>query len=1046
MSSLTILHLSDLHISEAIYEDQKIILQALFKDLRKKLSDGCKFDLIIFSGDLIGKGNYSKENIRIVKEEFFKALLESTELNADCVFFVPGNHDFDVKNFPPMLRPVLDDLDSINKTNKFIDDFEVVPQLSAGFQNFNELVDSLLMSVPIYKNDLFRAYKLAVNGFEIGICCINSAWKATGRANNADYGQLQVGQHQLDKLIESVKECTIKFAILHHPLSWLAPLEQTEIKNLIYRNFNAIFYGHNHNANSLNIAGPSYNTFESNAGCLYHSRDFFNGYSIINFDKDNSAWNVKVREYYNDRGVFDVSTRFAENGELTFSLNLDQKALSTLEFPAADYVSAVKDSVNGHLLTTTISDIAPKSLGALFVPPPLSHLSERKLSEDGKNGDEVKYLDLKELLKKNNPLFFVGQKEYGKTTLLHYICSEYNELHGSKLPVYGSYINLESVKPTTAGLTEAIVLFSRGACRKSDFTSLLKEGRMVVCFDNLQVNDDKLLSALKTFINQYPDNQYYFSVHESFQASISQKVIPKLGLEASVVYLHSFGRKQTRKLISKWFGDSNEELRNKVDAMLMALKRLNIPRTPFLISILLWVQEKEISFHPVNQAEIIDILIDGVLEKLQETKSRSNYDSTVKRHYLTELAYEMHRLKKKRLSLHELESFSVKYFHEKALPSASGKLIEELILKGVLVDLGNVVSFKFECMRAFFLSSKIKESKELFDYSMTPEGFLELGQELDYYTGKNRDDADALKGALEIVEHFAKMSGLAFELEVFDEIGLKDSPITPDKLEVFEQKVLGNRPSAEMQEEMLDEIHQDYIDVKSPKPEFSNETPDFFNSLQIASSVLRNSELISNAKLKYEAYVKITRFWCQIIMVILAYVETYEDEKETEEKVVKESVPEMPKEFSMYLLKLLMPNAIFAMAHEYIGTPKLKHIILQDIESDSAQTICKLLSTVLYADLEFEDRLAMLKKLADEKKSVRYLNEIIFFKLLHLFIFRKLNPDEESKIKPLIAEIFVRLSNAKDQRTAKHIKGKLMQSLNKNKLLKASQSDDSNVD
>lgn len=1036
MSSLSILHVSDLHISDSIFVDQQIVLAALIKDVEMQRKNGVVIDLIVFSGDLVAKGNYSEENQRLVEVEFFTPLLKASGLSRDRVFLVPGNHDLETKKIPSSLRPSFDALNNLSQVNQMIDGVESYPFFWTGFSSYNALERRVCEADPVFKNDLFSAYLVEVNGLKVGVCCINSAWRATGAPNDGDYGRLLVGQRQIDKLLSFVSDCQVKIAVLHHPLNWLALFDQASVQQQIFREFDGVFYGHNHSADSLQIAGPQYSTFVSNAGCLYQSREWFNGYSIVRYDADSSVWNVRVREFYEKRNAFDVSTRFCENGESAFSVKKDRSGMQLVTFPSSDYITAIQESVNGHLLTSSISEIAPKSLRSIFVQPPLSYMSERQINEDNTSGSEINYLDLAGLLASNKSIFFVGQKESGKTTLLHYICSELEDSRISGVPLFGCYINLDSVKPTVAGLLEAIVLFSKGAYRRAEFVDLLKAGRMVICFDNLPVHDDKLLTAIRSFVEEYPINNVYFSISETFQSSISQRVIPRLGIDSKIVYLHSFGRRQTRALIERWFGEANEELRGRVDTMLSSLRRLNIPRTPFLISALLWIQEKNIAFNPVNQAEIIDILVDGILDKLRETKGRSSYDSTVKRHFLTELAYSLHKAGKKSCSHNELDQLVVDYFSNKGLPSASGPFIDELKRKGVLVDLGDQISFKFDCLRAFFLSIKIKESQELRDYSMTPDGFIKLSEELDYYTGKNRAEKSALVEAMKVLEFFYEQSGIDLDLELFDKISLNESPITAEHKISLEKKLLGDRLTLEKQEELLDQMDGPFcsssgVEISFPSP--GSNVINFFSALQTASAILRNSELIDDVDLKRSSYIKLVEYWSHVLMVILASIELYVDDREKD--FIKETIPGMPGEFDVYILKLLAPNAVFAMALESIGTSKLEMMIKGGVDN-APQTVCKLLSSVLYVDLELNDRLSVIKGLADRAGSSRFLVEIIFFKLLHLFMFRRLSGSEEAKIRPMLGEIFARLSEARSQKASDSIKSQIIKNLDKKRLMK----------
>jgi hypothetical protein len=396
----------------------------------------------------------------------------------------------------------------------------------------------------------------------------------------------------------------------------------------------------------------------------------------------------------------------------------------------------------------------------------------------------------------------------------------------------------------------------------------------------------------------------------------------------------------------------------------------------------------------------------------------------------------MHQSSKKQLLHNDLDKFAVGYFAEKGLPSASGPFIEELKHRGILIDLGDEVSFKFDCVRAFFLSISIKESPELFNYAMTPEGFTLLSEELDYFTGKNRNNKEALIGALKVVDHYFNEADFKLDLNLFDTIALDESPITDALREILHKKLLGDQPTLEKQEELLDQIDSPYSpSVKAHEiPEASGEVSGFFISLQTASAILRNSELINDANLKMESYSKLVRYWCQILLAVVASIELYFDQ---EEKVaVQETIAGMPKEFSKYMLKMFIPNAIFAMARESLGTSKLELMIAKDIE-DSTENVCKLFSTVLYADLELNNRLTMLNNLSKINHPSRFLLELIFFKLMHLFMFRRLSSKEADQIKLILAEIYSQLNSTKNILQTSNIRSGFLSKLDRKKLIRS---------
>jgi Calcineurin-like phosphoesterase len=1041
MQSFTIIHTSDLHLSSETIRDQNVVLGALFKDIEKERKEGRSPDVLFFSGDLIAKGKYTPENISLVSTNFINPLLEAAGLQHDRIFFCPGNHDCDLSKIPELVRPSLDAITTTALANRAIDDLAKYPYFWSGFDGFNTIVQSTVGSRPALNNPLFRAYRLESGGLKVGICAVNSAWRCTGAPNDGDYGRLIIGQRQIDMLASAVEDCDLKLAVVHHPLAWLAPFDSSEVQAQIYHKFDALFLGHNHNPASTLTAFASGTIFVSNAGCLYQSRAYFNGYSIVTFEPQSKTWIVRAREYYASREEFSAATRFAEDGQATFTRVPVSGAKDVITLPSGEYISALREAVDLHLLPSAISQVAPRSLKAMYVEPPLSRFSEKQLDGVGAESDSVNYLRLDELVKTHRVLFFVGPLESGKTTLLHYMCAEASSIGFFGEPTFGACVNLSAIRPSRASILDAIVSFSKGAYRRAEFIDLLRQRRMTVCFDNLSGTDEHMLAAVQAVVSEFPGNRFYFTVSETFRESITSRVIPKLGLEAEVIYIHSFGRRHARSLYTKWFGDSVDECGGKVDEILDLLGRLHVPRTPFLISILLWVRERKVSFSPVNQAEVIDVFIDGILEKLSESKRRSEFDSNAKRHFLGELAYAMHRSGKTVCSYNELDLFAADYFSRRALPEPIAPFIQELQERGILVDQGDGICFKFDCFRAFFLSLKMKDAPELVEEAASREGILRFGAELDYFTGRNRDQAEVLRAAMKALEDAFRASGLDLPLALFDEVPSHGSILTPEKRALLEQKVLGVSRTSEQQQQLLDEIDERTRKQAGSREEggvhhyaSANDVTRFAETLRISSIILRNSELIDDAKLKHESFERVVYYWCQLLLAGMSVVELLADD--SSEKALKEMAPKIEPAVARYILRLLVPNVVFALVFESLGTEKLE-LVLRNEWSNSKESVRRLLTAVLYADLRLQDWIEKIDELSRGRDANRFLLELLFFKVVHIITFRKLTSGEEKKLKNLAGDLFGRINSASDHRTREGMKAKIVSALNRSQVLRS---------
>jgi len=705
---ITLLHLSDLHLSTEEKHDQQHVLDALFDDISKNSGSNGNIDGIVFSGDFVLKGRFNVEVLAWAESTILPNLLKAAGVEAERVFMVAGNHDMELPKKDSLLQPVFDDLGSSDRVNSFIEKPDERPFLWCHLSSFNGLRGRISKATPCFGNQLFQAYCFSKEGFNVGIGCLNSAWRASGRPSDGDYGRLLVGERQVELVANSLATCNLKIAVMHHPLAWLATYDGSKVHRALLLNFDALFHGHNHVSDATQVAHANTSLFMSNAGCLYASRDYFNGYSIVEYDTADKQWNIKVREYYEERHTFDKCTRFSSTGSTSFTMDMRSTKADQLSLPSEQYLEVTHQKLNALLLTFNISDLAPKSLSALFVEPTLGRASERKMAVLPENDEPTNTYRLVDLINAPALTLFVGQKEAGKTTLLAFICANANNPDVSTRATFGIYVNLVALRThTRASLLESMSQFGGAEYRKSEVIALLTEGRVTLCLDNVPLQNHKVVQLIASFVREFPKTKYVLSVLEDVSSSLDKAALPWFGAEMDVAYIHSFRRKHTRQLVERWFGDSTEAVRTRVEGILSLLHRLNIPRTPFLITILLWIQERQISLHPVNQAAVMDAFVDGLLEKLYESKARGTVDFTIKRHFLSELSLYMYRAKTKTLSKVSLEAFTVEYFQTKALAISALAILPELFERGVLLDLEDEVCFKFDCFRSFFLALRL---------------------------------------------------------------------------------------------------------------------------------------------------------------------------------------------------------------------------------------------------------------------------------------------------------------------------------------------------
>lgn len=92
MNDLTILHLSDLHISWNAENSMPTLHRNLLDDIKKQVKFLSKPVIVVVTGDIVNEGDYS-ENTKNAVLRFFEHLHNILREKTKDIIIVPGNHD-----------------------------------------------------------------------------------------------------------------------------------------------------------------------------------------------------------------------------------------------------------------------------------------------------------------------------------------------------------------------------------------------------------------------------------------------------------------------------------------------------------------------------------------------------------------------------------------------------------------------------------------------------------------------------------------------------------------------------------------------------------------------------------------------------------------------------------------------------------------------------------------------------------------------------------------------------------------------------------------
>ncbi len=357
MSGLTWLHISDCHqinkeADPAEFANRQKVLKSLVDDIRNRSTkispDLEKVDFIIFSGDVANSGK--PDQYRIAQSELFRPILDACGLDYSRLFIVPGNHDLDIEMLPADLqRP----LKSEEEVHYWLSDEKKRSQALEPLGKFADFVRKFTgQDIPNYAN--FKKWSIANK--EIAVLGLNSAWMcernkdASGKTN--DYGYTVLGELQIDKCFDEIKDADLRIAVFHHPFEWLAEFDRNRIEIPLKRKFHFILNGHKHKPEvQLGFRGTLGEAVSIPAGACYYRRIpssslYTNSYNFVHIDSDKNKcfvflrrWSesrkewIKDIESYDDNGFYDFDFPWpgAKTRQYTPQIEDSQKVLSKAE-------------------------------------------------------------------------------------------------------------------------------------------------------------------------------------------------------------------------------------------------------------------------------------------------------------------------------------------------------------------------------------------------------------------------------------------------------------------------------------------------------------------------------------------------------------------------------------------------------------------------------------------------------------------------------------------------------------------------------------------
>ncbi|MBI5445363.1 MAG: metallophosphoesterase, partial [Deltaproteobacteria bacterium] len=305
------LHLSDLHFDATSRWERRAVLTSLLRFLKEDVVDrGLAPHLVFVTGDVANKGQEPEYG---QAEEFLGRLMETLGLDARRqLFLVPGNHDVDRSRIDVVDEMIVDRLTKTGEDGpdpaeieRVLSNARAVDALSARLEAFYSFTRRLLGPTRGWDpRRPWRADTVEVDGLGLGIFQLNTAW-ASGPDDDKK-GRLLLGGCQVREALAELPGVSLKLALLHHPLAWLAPPDEREVAGVLRGRggVDMLLTGHLHDTETVGRHTPDGATLEMAAGATYTGGKWPLGCCLVDLDGGTGGGTVHFYGYTPRGGGF----------------------------------------------------------------------------------------------------------------------------------------------------------------------------------------------------------------------------------------------------------------------------------------------------------------------------------------------------------------------------------------------------------------------------------------------------------------------------------------------------------------------------------------------------------------------------------------------------------------------------------------------------------------------------------------------------------------------------------------------------------------------
>ena len=495
----------------------------------------------------------------------------------------------------------------------------------------------------------------------------------------------------------------------------------------------------------------------------------------------------------------------------------------------------------------------------------------------------------------------------------------------------------------------------------------------------------------------------------SFVGDSSRQVLASV---VKQIYIRMLPRRAIREMSRRWCQITGNNDLEANDFIIRQVTDNHLPRTGYIVSLLMWAYQKEKKLERINEAYLLSAVIDSLLGKADFTKAlRKEFDPTLAELTLQHLALFL-RANGHSIDSNEVLIFLVEFFKKKRLEFNAGDVLGKLVQCGVLADQGGSISFKYRCFQEFFIASHLTKSPHMIT-KIIQEDILAYKRELYLLSGLRRQNedliGDLMKRLLRIkpkkLEDVSKADfAKIVEKRVYDDTSHKKltahktKKITSDQVDD-----LLDTAEKEIEREELD----DQSDKQQPAPDGSadgrteaRDVPDdpgeergsisaYMNEVGLLGLIIKNSEFddgdVKSGAIRF--YLDESLVFCvSMVRVLNDIVDIWfseEGRQDPDEKKLFDDEIKAVKAKMIFIMEKIMVTIMTLKVSSDLGSEKMALVFRELFEAEETSVDDRLFLSLIMYDLNQSDWEGSLKEVVEENGKRPFTLDVVTERLWH---------------------------------------------------------------